>query len=89
MNQLLAAKDYRSFLLSVVEDPEKTRGYRKRLADEAGCQPSYLSQMLKGSVELTLEQAERLCGFWKLDELEAEIFLNLVLMGRAGSPSPA
>jgi uncharacterized protein (TIGR02147 family) len=86
ITRLLDAKDYRSFLLEVVAEEGKERGYRKRLADQAGCQPAYLSQVLKGNVELTPEQAERLCGFWQLGDAEGEIFLTLVLLGRAGSP---
>ncbi|RYZ96819.1 MAG: TIGR02147 family protein [Proteobacteria bacterium] len=84
--RLLAAKDYRSFLRQVVEEEGKERGYRKRLADEAGCQAAYLSQILKGNVELTPEQADRLTVFWKMGEQESEIFLTLVMLGRAGSP---
>ncbi|MGZ3712233.1 MAG: hypothetical protein ACXVBE_10770, partial [Bdellovibrionota bacterium] len=48
--RLLAAKDYRSFLRLVVAEEGKERGYRKRLADQAGCQPAYLSQILSGNV---------------------------------------
>lgn len=86
-NRLLSAKDYRSFLRQVVAEEGKERGYRKRLADEAGCQAAYLSQVLKGSVELTPEQADRLALFWQFSDLESEIFLTLVHLGRAGSPS--
>lgn len=86
ISRLLAAKDYRQLLRQVVAEEGKERGYRKRLADQAGCQPAYLSQILAGNVELTPEQAERLCGFWGLAELEADIFLTLVAQGRAGSP---
>jgi uncharacterized protein (TIGR02147 family) len=86
MNRLLGAKDYRTFLRQVVSEEGKERGYRKRLADEAGCQPAYLSQILAGRVELTPEQADRLARFWGLAELEGEIFLTLVSLGRAGSP---
>lgn len=85
ISRLLAAKDYRAFLRAVVAEEGKERGYRKRLADQAGCQPAYLSQVLKGSVELTPEQAERLCGFWAFDREESEIFLTLVLLGRSGT----
>lgn len=84
--RLVAAKDYRAFLRSVVAEEGKERGYKKRLADQAGCQPAYLSQILAGNVELTPEQADRLCAFWQLPELESEIFLSLVDQGRAGSP---
>lgn len=85
--RLLAAKDYRVFLRQVVAQEGLERGYRKRLADHAGCQAAYLSQVLKGNVELTPEQAERLCVFWEFDECLSEIFLTLVLHGRAGTPS--
>ena len=87
MSRLLSATDYKAFLRTVVAAEGKERGYRKRLADQAGCQPAYLSQVLNGSVELTPEQADRLCTFWNFAPLESEIFLTLVLLGRAGSPS--
>lgn len=85
--RLLAAKDYRAFLRQVVQEEGQERGYRKRLADQAGCQAAYFSQVLKGSVELTPEHADRLAAFWGFNELESEIFLTLVAHGRAGSPS--
>lgn len=85
-SRLLAAKDYRSFLRQVVQEEGQERGYRKRMADQAGCQAAYLSQVLKGSVDLTPEQADRLAVFWELDDAMSEIFLTLVLLGRAGSP---
>lgn len=86
INRLMNSKDYRSFLRQVVNEEGKERGYRKRLADEAGCQPAYLSQILAGRVELTPEQADRLTRFWGFTEIEGDIFLTLVNLGRAGSP---
>lgn len=87
ISRLIQAKDYRAFLKAIVAEEGKERGYRKLLATQAGCQPAYLSQILSGNVELTPEQADRLCAFWAFPELEAEIFLTLVHQGRAGSPS--
>lgn len=51
------------------------RGYRLRLANAAGCQPAYLSQVLRKKANLTTEQVHRLCLFWSLDDAETEYAL--------------
>jgi uncharacterized protein (TIGR02147 family) len=87
IKQLLWAEDYRVFLREYVQYPGSLRGLRKRLAESAGCQPAYFSQVLSGDSHLTPEQAEKLCAFWELPELETEYFFTLVLENRAGTTS--
>ncbi len=83
--QLFKCRAYIEFLRHVLKESESIRGYKKRLAESAGCQPAYLSQVIGGHTHLTPEQAERLCVFWDFSRLESDYFFNLVLLGRAGT----
>jgi uncharacterized protein (TIGR02147 family) len=85
--QLFSAKSYRQFIAVMIKENSSTRGYKTRLAQCAGCQPAYFSQMLGERVELTPEQAERLCHLWDLDQWEGEYFFELVNLARAGTPT--
>lgn len=84
-SKLFEYQDYRRFLRQVLDHFSESRGYKTKLANFIGCQPAYFSQVMAGTVELTPEQAERLCGFWELNEVESDYFFNLVLLGRAGT----
>lgn len=82
-NQLMRSMDYVAFLAQALEE----RGEKGQLAEVAGCQPAYLSQVLAGRAHLTPEHAERISTHWDLDALESEYFFNLVLLARAGTAS--
>ncbi|MEK6553762.1 MAG: TIGR02147 family protein [Bdellovibrionota bacterium] len=84
-DQLFKSKSYRHFLGVVLKEFASSRGYKKRLADSAGCQAAYFSQVMAERTQLTPEQAERLCSFWELSSNETDFFFHLVLLGRAGS----
>jgi uncharacterized protein (TIGR02147 family) len=84
---LFTSSHYRDFLLGMIRELGKERGYKKKLADCAGCQPAYFSQVLAGDADLTPEHAEKLGQFWDLGELESDCFFTLVLFGRAGTAS--
>lgn len=60
-------------------------GYKAKLAEAAGCQRSYLSQVLAGQTHFTLEHAIRVCQFWSYRKSEKDYFINLVEFNRAGS----
>jgi uncharacterized protein (TIGR02147 family) len=75
-------EDYQEFLKSDVKAKAGQRGYLTRLAEGAGCQKSYLSQVIKGHVNFTPEHAMRLALFWNLSEMESEYFIELVHLGR-------
>lgn len=85
--QLFASNDYVKFLRAMIEHQKKERGYRKQLAECAGCQQAYLSHVLSGNAQLTPEHAEALCRFWDLRPLESEFFFQLVQFKRAGTPA--
>jgi uncharacterized protein (TIGR02147 family) len=61
------------------------RGTRRRLAQFCKCQESYISSILNGSNEFSLEQAERACEYFKMNEVESEYFLLLCQENRAGT----
>lgn len=77
---------YRDIIRNRIDQNSSKRGYQTQLAKSAGCQGSYFSQVLKGQVHLTPDQAAALCEFWRLSDLEAEYFLTLVNHERAGTP---
>jgi uncharacterized protein (TIGR02147 family) len=75
---------YRSFLknsLSVAG-----RGTQTRLANAMKCQPTYLIRVLKGTANLTEDQAYRCGRFLQLNGLELEYFLELIRMERSTQP---
>lgn len=85
--EVFAFNDYREYLSYRIKSDEKGRGYQKKLALAAECQSSYLSQVLMGSANLTLDQAMGLCQFWEFDSDESDYFLSLVQWARSGKKS--
>jgi uncharacterized protein (TIGR02147 family) len=77
--------DYKSYLLDWAE--EKGRGEKSRIAAALRCHMAYISQVLNGSADLSLEQAETLNAYLGHAEEESDFFLLLVLHGRAGTAS--
>lgn len=65
----------------------KKRGFRSALAREISCQPSYMTAVLDGNSDLSLEQAEAANLFLHHSQTEAEYFLTLVDYERAGTPA--
>ena len=65
----------------------KDRGYRRRLADAAGCHTSFISQVLNSPVHLTPDHGAGIARFWGLSEDETEYFLALVHLERSASKS--
>lgn len=85
MSWLFEIEDYRQVLKKKIQEEGDARGYRAALARAAGCQPAYLSQVLREDVHFTLEHAAGLSDLWSFSELESEYFLTLVSLGRAGT----
>src|SRR5476649_1674839 len=78
--------DYISFLRAKLKENASVYGYKAQLAEAAGCQRSYISQVLgEGSVHFTLEHTLGLAQFWNLSEAEKDYLIHLVLFARAGT----
>jgi len=66
LTSLFSSENYKAYLKSVLDGPGKERGYQSRLAEAAGCQRSYLSQVVHSTPHLTPEHAMGMAQFWKL-----------------------
>jgi uncharacterized protein (TIGR02147 family) len=78
--------DYKEFISKKIDQNRTTRGYRSELAKAAGCQLSFLSQVVHGPVHFTPEHALGATLFWQMKPLECAYFVELVNLARAGSP---
>lgn len=78
-NYLKYIESYIKFL------PHQGRGFRTTMAAHLGCKTSFISQVMNGSQDLSVEQAFLLNDLLKHGESEGAYFLNLVQCARAGS----
>lgn len=77
--------NYRHYLEDILKSPAFGRGGRAHMAQHLNCQPSYVSQVLKGKSSLSLEQAFKVNTFLRHNPLQREYFMVLVEMDRAGT----
>jgi len=84
---LYQCREYREFLVAQVNEHENVRGYKTSLAQAAGCQKSFLSQVLAGKNDLNRDHGASLAEFWGMNENETEYFIALIDFQRASSPS--
>jgi uncharacterized protein (TIGR02147 family) len=80
--------EYREFIKSKIYINQRAkRGTLSALADSIPCQTSYLSRVMAGEADLSLEQADSAGKFLGLSTDENSFFLNLVQYSRAGTKS--
>lgn len=77
--------DYRAYIRYQIESHSGVYGYKAQLAEAAGCQRSFLSQVLSERAHLIPEHAVGLSELWELSAIESDYFMNLVLFARAGT----
>jgi uncharacterized protein (TIGR02147 family) len=85
MNSPLKYDNYKKYLEDVIKNYPSGRGAQSILAKAMNCQAAYLSQVLRGKVELTEDHAIKLVIFLKLNSLESEYFILLLRLSRAAS----
>ncbi|MGK5082506.1 TIGR02147 family protein [Bdellovibrionota bacterium FG-1] len=78
-------QNYKAYLVDWVE--EKGRGERSKIASVLRCHLAYVSQVLNDDAQLSLEQADQLNTYLAHSEDQAEFFLLLVSLERAGTAS--
>ncbi|MGE3756215.1 MAG: TIGR02147 family protein [Pseudobdellovibrionaceae bacterium] len=78
-------EDYKQVLKTKISEFKGHRGIVAKLAEAAGCQRSYLSQVLNSHVQLTPDHALGICQYLTFTEAETAFFLLLVDYARAGS----
>lgn len=82
--QIYEFTTYRDYL--VAELPAKFgRGAQQKFADMLRCQPSFISQVLKGRNELSMEYAFRANEFLGHGPDEKQYFMTMVSLSKAGS----
>ena len=84
---MISVFDYleiREYLLDLVAERGE-RGFKARIADASGCQRSFLSQVLRGTAQLTAEHAIGIAEAMGFSDLETLYFEVLVAQARAGT----
>lgn len=76
---------FREYIELKLRSPNFGRGAKAKLAEHLGCQPSFVSQVLKDKSTFSLEQAFKVNDFLKHNPLEEEYFMVLVEWDRAGT----
>lgn len=76
---------YKAYLIARLGGEHQRTGLRKRLAAHIPVHTTFVSQVLKGRAEFSLEQAEAVTEFLELTDDEAEYFLLMTLKDRAGT----
>ena len=83
---IFEASDYRGYLKEyLLKLPKQGFGEGKRMAKHLGVSSTFISQVLGGGKQLSLEQAQELSEYLGHSELEADYFFHLVQMDRAGT----
>jgi uncharacterized protein (TIGR02147 family) len=77
--------DYREYLKARVDSENSKWGLWAKLAAAASCQPTYLSQVIKGKAHLTSDHVMGIAQFWELSESETDFFLLLLEVAKAGT----
>lgn len=79
--------DYKEFVTAILDGSSSYggRGGRKRLAVALNSHLPYITQVLKGEAEFSLEQAQSLCDYFHLSENESEYFMTLVEIARSSN----
>lgn len=75
---------YRPYVVAALGGANKRSGLRSKAALAIGCALPYLSQILRGDADFSVEQAFALAGFLGLDPDERRMLLLLVQKERAG-----
>lgn len=85
MDNIFQYTNFRGYMEEKLATPPYGRGSRGRMAHFLNCQPSFISQVMKGKNELSLEHAHQLNLFFEHDQDESNFFIHLVLLSKAGS----
>lgn len=85
-NSVFDYDDYRAYLKQIIALKDgSSRGYRSFLADEIGCQRSFISQVLSSDAHFNLEHGDAIGKVLGLSNDEIDFFLLLISYSRAGT----
>lgn len=83
--EIYSYEDYRLYITAMLDSELFGRGSRQRLAQFIECQPSFISQVLSGKNELSLEHAHKMNVFFNHSTPDAQYFMLMVLLSKAGT----
>ena len=78
-------KTYKAYLGHKTEKQSGSWGVKSKLATAINCQSAYLSQVMNGNADLSLEQSLKVCDYFNFSDDEKKFFLLLVQKDRAGT----
>lgn len=80
-------ENYKTYLIDWIKSrPSRGRGVKLAIAKACRCQSAYISRVLHGDAQLSLEQAEGINEYLHHSEEERHYFLLMVQKERAGLP---
>lgn len=81
-----ARTSYKELINDLIKEmPKNGRGVASRLAKNISVNTTYISQVLSGDKNFSLEQGLKVARFFEFNELEKEFFMLLINKERAGS----
>lgn len=81
---LYSETDYRKVITNLVGAKS---GLKIKLSQHMGCQPSYLTRVLKGQADLNQDQLLSICSFFQFDLDQTEYLLCVLLENRSAKIS--
>jgi len=79
-------QNYKEYIIErIAESPSKGRGIKLKIAEYLSCQTAFVSQVLNGQPNFSLEQGVKLNHFFEHTRDEAKFFILLLQLERAGS----
>lgn len=78
-------REYKAFLSESFPKTGELRGGRSRLADFLNCKLGFISQVLSGDADFSLEHGLLIAEYLQLSDSEKDFFLLLLQKDRAGS----
>lgn len=79
-------ENYKTYIIDRIHDsPSKGRGIKLKIAEFLKCQTAFVSQVLNGDPNFSLEQAVKLNIFFEHTKEESRFFLLQLQLERAGS----
>jgi uncharacterized protein (TIGR02147 family) len=83
--QIFRYSDEIEVLQKFLNDNSSIKSIKSKIAEAAGCQLSYFSQVMAGKVHLTPDHGFGIAKFLLLNEIETEYFLILIQLKRSAS----
>ena len=80
-------QSYRAYLKERLEALGPKSGQKRKAAEALAVHTTFISQVVLGKADLSLDQGERMNLFLKHNDFESEYFINLIIYERAVDPS--